>query len=171
MKVSKKIIIVPVILAALTGGWIFTSAKASAGNDWDYHTKAIVGAWEVQAIGAPYEPHLFTFHIDGTMTTTNPTNVQEDPSAPHGGTNDSVGMGKWKYTKKDGQRYIVGTFEQLNAFADDHTPTDKLSVTFKIKVDGDTFEGPAIAKQGALSAPATLEGKRIMIDQTTLNEL
>lgn len=171
MKISKKAILVPVILATLAGGWLVTSAKVSAGNDWDHHAKTIVGAWEVKAIGAPYEPHLFTFHVDGTMSTTNPTNVQEDPSAPHGGTNDSVGMGKWKFMKQNGQRFIVGTFEQLNAFADDHTPTDKLLVSFKIKVDGDTFAGPAIAELGDLSAPATLEGTRIMIDQDAVDGL
>lgn len=122
----------------------------------------------MDAIGAPYVPHLFTFHADGTMSTTNPTNVQEDPEAEHGGTNDSLGMGVWELVDENGTKYVVGTFEQLNAFADNHEPADKLSVTFKLTVDDDTFEGPAIAELGPFTAPATLEGSRILVDEDAL---
>jgi hypothetical protein len=165
----KKLLLIPLLLATLTVGWAMGPSRAAA--DPDHNGTGIVGAWEVDAIGAPYEPHLFTFHADGTVLTTNPTNVQEDPSAPHGGTNDSVGMGNYKIVNENGTKYVVGTFEQLNAFADDHTPADKLSVTFKLTVEGDTFEGPAIAELGPFTAPATLEGTRIMIDEEALDTL
>jgi hypothetical protein len=128
---------------------------------------AVVGAWQVQAVGAPYQPHLFTFNSDGTMLTTNPTNVQESPASPHGGTNDSVGMGPWQPVKGQKDTFI-GTFYQLNANADDHTPADTLSVTYKIKVTGDTFTGNALAKQGEFSGPATLNGTRLKIDTSAL---
>jgi hypothetical protein len=157
------VIVVIVLVVALGWGWMAWS---------DSKNKDIVGAWEVAAEGAPYVPHLFTFASDGTVFTTNPTNVQEDPSAPNGGTNDSVGMGTWRVEKIDGKNYVVGTFEQLNALADTHEPTDKLFVTFKISLEGDdAFGGPAMAKLGDLSAPANLDGTRIKVDESTLDDL
>lgn len=134
--------------------------------------KDIVGVWEVDAV-APYRPHLFTFHADGTMTTTNPTNVQENPSAPHGGTNDSLGMGVWRVEKKGNDRYVVGTFEQLNAFADNHQPTDKLSVSFKVKLTngGNGFDGPASATVGADTLGSHLTGIRLTVNETAVQAL
>lgn len=165
----KKLLLIPLLLLTLTLGWTVSDNRAGAHSE--HSTKSIVGAWRVDAIGAPYVPHLFTFHADGTMLTTNPTNVQEDPGDPHGGTNDSVGMGTWKIIKDNDKRYVVGTFEQLNAYADDHTPADMLSVTFKLAVDHDEFDGPAMAKLGPFTAPATLEGTRILVDQDAADDL
>lgn len=165
----KKLLLIPVLLVALTVGW--APGPSQAGAEGGNADKKIVGAWEVDAIGAPYVPHLFTFHDDGTMLTTNPTNVQEDPEAENGGTNDSVGMGVWEVLNEGGQKYIVGTFEQLNANANDHTPADKLSVTFKLSVEDDSFDGPAIAELGPFTAPATLEGTRIVLDEDALSGL
>jgi hypothetical protein len=165
----KKLLLIPLVLAILSVGMAFNSVRTNA--DGSDNPQNIVGAWEVDAEGAPYRPHLFVFHDDGTMLTTNPTNVQENPSAPHGGTNDSVGMGVWEVLNEGGQKYVVGTFEQLNAFADDHTPADKLSVTFKLSVDGDDFAGPAFATQGEFGGPATLTGERIVVDEAVLDTL
>jgi hypothetical protein len=136
------------------------------------HPDDIVGVWEVDA-AAPYRPHLFSFHVDGTMTTTNPTNVQESPAQPHGGTNDSLGMGRWEVIRDHNNRYIIGTFEQLNAFADNHQPTDKLLVSFKVQLanNGSSFDGPATAKVGADSVPSHLTGKRVSIDYSAINKL
>lgn len=155
-----------IALAALLGGAGLQSAVAAecGGN-------LPVGAWEVQAQGAPYEPHLFIFHADGTMITTNPTNVQENPAKQHGGTNDSLGMGTWSCTEGKAPE-VVGTFYQLNANADDHKPTDKLSVTFKIQASKDTFTETAAVKVGETAVPgATLIGKRIAADETALGTL
>jgi hypothetical protein len=122
-------------VAILATGFLFggmvalTPAEAKEIKSQD----VAVGAWEVQAVGAPYKPHLLTFEADGTMFTTNPTNVQEATS----NTNDSVGMGTWH---RDGQ-YIYGTFYQLNAFADTHRPADSLEVRFRIRVSGDQLTG------------------------------
>src|ERR1044072_174544 len=110
---KKSIVTAVLVVTVLALGAVFVGTNRTyAGND---HPSDIVGVWEVDA-DAPYRPHLFTFHEDGTMTTTNPTNVQENPASPHGGTNDSLGMGAWKVQKEQNVSYVVGTFEQLNAF-------------------------------------------------------
>lgn len=144
--------------------------RVSASNDHD--TSSIVGVWEVTAV-APYAPHLFTFHSDGTMTSTNPTNVQENSAKPHGGTNDSLGMGEWQQVQKGKNTYIVGTFEELNALADNHQPTDKLSVSFKVQLTnhGDGFDGPASATVGSETDPSHLTGTRVNIDYSAVNKL
>jgi hypothetical protein len=137
-------------VGAIAGLVVMTSAQAGSRND-------IVGSWSVQAINAPYPPHLFTFSADGNMFTTNPTNVQEDPAKPHGGTNDSVGMGTWR---KEG-KFIFGTFYQLNAFADDHTATDTLEVRFRIQVNGDKFTGDWLI--AAFDARGTFTADRLQL--------
>jgi hypothetical protein len=149
----------------LAAGSIQNAAASGCGGD------LLVGAWEVQAQGAPYEPHLFIFHADGTMLTTNPTNVQENSAKAHGGTNDSVGMGAWTCSQGDTPE-IVGTFYQLNANADDHSPTDNLSVTFRITASKDSFTGKAAVKVGEEQVPgAVLVGKRITTDESALKDL
>jgi hypothetical protein len=168
-KVTATVAAVLLALAALAAvtAVVAISTPASADNGSD-----IVGVWKVDA-DAPYRPHMFTFHADGTMTTTNPTNVQENPAQAHGGTNDSLGMGVWKVVRERNQRFIVGTFEQLNAFADNHQPTDKLSVSFRVKLasDGNFFDGPASARVGADTFPSHLTGVRVTIDQAAVDAL
>lgn len=167
----KKLLLIPLILATLTLGWAVSSSRATAEHDFDSHS--IVGAWEVDA-DAPFRPHLFTFHEDGTMTTTNPTNVQEDPSDPHGGTNDSLGMGSWKVEKDHDTKYFVGTFWQLNAFADNHQQTDTLKVSFKVQLtdDGHGFDGPAVVHLGAFTVPSHITGtQRVLVDQGAVDSL
>lgn len=167
---TKKLFVVPLLIAVLTFGLAFSGMAVANTNHSNDARRAIVGAWEVTAV-APYAPHLFTFHADGTMSTTNPTNVQEDVNAPHGGTNDSLGMGAWGVQRDNGHTYIIGTFEQLNAYADNHEPTDKLSVSFKISVDGDSFDGPAVAELGSDTVPSHVTGTRITVDQTAVDSL
>lgn len=158
-------------LACAIAATLFTPAAAWSADASSACNPDAVGAWVVQVKGAPFEPHLFIFHSDGTMNTTNPTNVQEDAAKPHGGTNDSLGMGVWT-CGKNGTSEIVGTFSQLNANADDHKPTDSLFVTFKIEVSKDTFVGKAAVKVGDTPVPgATFEGKRITIDESALGGL
>lgn len=168
MKLSKTLLVLPVVLGVLTAGlaWPHLSSATDVNNE-------IVGAWEVTA-DAPYAPHLFTFSADGTMFTTNPTNVQENSSSSHGGTNDSLGMGAWKVQVNGGTKYVVGTFEQLNAFADNHQPTDTLAVSFKVTLDpgSDTFDGPAVVHLGSFTVPSHITGtKRIVVDQAALDTL
>jgi len=140
--------------------------------DTSVEPSTIVGVWNVNAV-APYAAHLFTFNADGTMLSTNPTDVQESPSKPDGGTNDSVGMGEWQIERDHGENYIVGTFQELNALADTHQPTDTLSVSFKVHVsdDGTTFDGPASATVGSEIDPSHLTGTRLTIDQNAIDHL
>ena len=57
------------------------SSNANAANP-----NSPVGVWFVNAVGAPFQPHMVTFHSDGTMEIDNP-----EAGDPH--TSDSVGMG------------------------------------------------------------------------------
>ena len=167
----KKLLLIPLLLATLTVGWAVSSNKAVADQEVD--SNSIVGVWEVDA-DAPFRPHLFTFHEDGTMTTTNPTNVQEDASDPHGGTNDSLGMGSWKVQNDNGIKYVLGTFWQLNAYADTHEQTDTLKVTFKVQLtdDGHGFDGPAVVHLGEFTVPSHITGtQRVLVDQAAADSL
>lgn len=118
----------------------------------------IEGVWSVTASGAPFAPHLFTFAVGNTMLATNPTNVQQSSTAPHGGTNDSVGMGTWQYL---GQNHYRGTFHELNAWADNHHPAATLTVTFTVSINGDQLSGLAEATQDGQTHPTTLTGTRL----------
>lgn len=166
----KKTMITALAAATIvTAGFGVTALRGTASADYP---SDIVGTWEVTAV-APYAPHLFTFNRDGTMLSTNPTNVQESATKPDGGTNDSVGMGEWRVVTLQSGRYIEGTFEELNALADTHQPTDKLSVSFKVALsDNDmTFDGPASATVGSETDPSHLTGTRLAIDQAAINKL
>jgi hypothetical protein len=181
----KKLLSVPVVVAVLVVGAVIGGLGAkqvAASQDFGQNqgqgnggNNGIVGVWEVDA-AAPYRPHLFTFNADGTMLSTNPTNVQENPASPHGGTNDSVGMGVWKEVKQHNQRYVVGTFEELNAFADNHQKTDVLHVSFKVQLtnNGQGFDGPASALLGDNvkdTVGSHLTGVRVNIDQAAVDAL
>jgi hypothetical protein len=166
----KKLFVVPALASLVIVAAVAITGHANATSDRD--SSGIVGVWEVTAV-APYAPHLFTFNEDGTMLSTNPTNVQQNPASPHGGTNDSVGMGVWKTEKIHGQSYIVGTFEELNALADTHQPTDKLAVSFKVQITnhGNSFDGPASATVGSETDPSHLTGTHLSVDATAVNAL
>lgn len=160
----KKFIILFVLAASSV--LIFFTAKYINQNG---NKDMIIGAWLVEA-EAPFKMHLFIFHEDGTMITTNPSNVQENPKLFHGGTNDSLGMGIWKVEKIQGENYVVGTFWQLNAFADNHQPSDTLKVTFKINLKN--FEGPAIVCLSNKKTKSYIRVKqRIMLNQSIIDEI
>ncbi len=167
MKKLLTAVLVSMAMVLAGAGVLVARSTASADNAQD-----ITGVWEVTA-DAPYAPHLFTFNSDGTMLSTNPTNVQESASRPHGGTNDSVGMGVWKVQNTNGTKYLVGTFEELNAFADNHQPTDTLSVSFKVQLgsDGSSFDGPASATVGSDTFPSHLTGTRVVVNQAAVDAL
>ncbi|HSX30843.1 MAG TPA: hypothetical protein VLE99_02910 [Candidatus Saccharimonadales bacterium] len=167
-RILTTVVAVMALVTAGLGGAAFHTSAAHADD-----AANIVGVWEVTA-QAPYPPHLATFHRDGTMVIANPTNVQENPSAPHGGTNDSLGQGVWKVVVADnGTKYIEGTFEELNAFADNHQPTDTLSVSFKLQLGNNdsSFDGPASASIAGQTFPSHLTGTRVTIDQAAIDAL
>ena len=120
----------------------------------------IVGVWFVNAVGAPFQPHLFTFHSDHTMLSSNP-----DAGDPH--TSDSDGMGPWAASAPN---TVFGAFEEINADRTSHQYVSRLRVEYTINLDGDTFTGPAVAnyynpdgsfQQGPY--PATLNGTRVAL--------
>lgn len=149
--------IAAISLAAVLSG-CGSAATATATVD------PLIGVWSVTAAGAPYAPHLFTFATGNTMLSTNPTGVQESTTAPHDGTNDSVGMGIWKAT---GTNTYVGTFQELNAYADDHKRASTLTVTWSITLNGNnTLSGKASATEDGQTHPATLTGTRIALPTT-----
>ena len=57
-----------VCLAGLASLW----ASHQAANAQDQSNNSVVGVWEVKVDGAPFKPHLFTFHSDGTFLSANP---------------------------------------------------------------------------------------------------
>ena len=124
-----------------------------------------VGVWFVNAVGAPFQPHLLTFHPDGTMIMDNP-----EAGDPH--TSDSVGMGPWQIQQDQtgNTNIVIGKFEEINADRTTNAFVSTLIVTYTITVNGDTFTGPAQATylnpDGTLQGgpyPATLNGTRITL--------
>jgi hypothetical protein len=131
--------------------------KASADQ-----SKNIVGAWYVNAIGAPFVPHVMEFHSDNTFIINNP-----DAGDPN--TSDSLGVGPWE--KKNNNK-IKGKFVEVNADRTTHQFANNLIVTFEVTIsnDGSTFTGPAEARYYDANwnlldgpFPATLEGSRITL--------
>jgi hypothetical protein len=129
------------------------------------------GAYYVLA-DAPYGPHLMTFNADGTMTSTNPTNVQDGPAASVKVT-DSVGMGSWRY---DGREHVLITMVQENANQPARDRSLRLHVSARVKIsrDGD-FEGPAIAELLAMDGDSkrtdsVVEANRSYLQGSKLRE-
>src|SRR5687768_7382454 len=126
------------------------STRSDVSND-------IVGAWFVEAPGAPFQYHMFLFSADGTMQ-------QANPDAGNANTSDSDGMGVWV---EDGDR-IKGKFVEVTADRATHSFVSRGEISFDIEVDGDVFRGTATARfydgNGTLvrgPLPASLEGQRV----------
>lgn len=125
-------------------------------------TGTVVGAWYVDAVGAPFAPHAMLFHNDGTVEITNPDAAEATNSS-------SDGMGAWI----EKQRQVVGQFLEVNADKATNKFTTNLIVTFTLTVNGDSFSGPANAtyydgngQPVAGPFPATLKGQRITSDSS-----
>lgn len=118
----------------------------------------VVGVWEVFVGGAPFGPHLFTFHSDHTFLSSNP-----DAGDPH--TSDSDGEGVWQ-----GRNTVTGKFKEYNADRTTHQFVSILTVTYTITVSGDTFSGDALATftdpdgNFLFSAPATFTATRMKLE-------
>jgi hypothetical protein len=143
-------------MAALTH---FQPTQASESTSTD----AIVGAWLLDAHGAPFVPHVAIFHADGTFLIDNP-----EAGDPH--TSDSLGAGAWKRDPQHANT-IIGQFQEINADRASAHYASRLVVTFTLTMTrADTFSGPAEAtyyapdgvKQNAQPYPAMLTGQRIL---------
>ena len=124
---------------------------------------SIVGAWRVDAEGAPFVPHVALFHADGTLLIHNP-----DAGNPQ--TSDSLGVGAWKVAGEH-PTTIRGVFEEIMADRETHQCAHRLRVTFLLTLDGaNAFCGPAEATSYAPDGTklqnrahqATLIGIRIL---------
>jgi hypothetical protein len=130
-------------------------ANAESSHDGDYPA---VGVWEVRVGGAPFSPHLFTFHADHTFLSANP-----DAGDPN--TSDSDGEGVW-----EGQDHVKGIFKEYNADRSTHKFVSILTVTYTITITGDTFSGDATATvtdpdgEVQFTGPATFTATRLTLD-------
>lgn len=150
-----------VMLGAALGMHGWTRAGAAA-NDVTFG-KPAVGVWTVSAVGAPFQPHIATFHPDGTMEIDN-------PEAGDTHTSDSMGMGPWTEQQSSKGDVVTGKFVEINADRATAQYVSKLVVTYQVTVKGNSFSGPAEATyynpDGSVQAgpyPATLNGTRVTL--------
>src|SRR5438270_12267696 len=121
----------------ITVGFIaFSSNHSNVSARAVGNPNSLVGVWFVNAVGAPFQPHIATFHSDGTM-------LIDNPEAGDTHTSDSAGMGPWQIDQYGNGNVIHGKFEEINADRTTHKFVSTLIVTFTITVHGDTFTGPA----------------------------
>lgn len=147
-------------LMGVLGVGVVVAATLAVTTVASANARTIVGAWYVDAVGAPFAPHAMLFHDDGTVEITNPDAAEATNSS-------SDGMGAWI----ERHHQIVGQFLEVNADKATNKFTTNLIVTFTLTVDGDSFSGPANATyydgNGQAVAgpfPATLKGQRITSD-------
>ena len=136
---------------------LFSGRVANAESSHEGEAPA-VGVWEVRVGGAPFSPHLFTFHSDHTFLSANP-----DAGDPN--TSDSDGEGVW-----EGRNHVRGIFKEYNADRMTHQFVSILTVTYTITITGDTFSGDATAivtdPDGGIlfRGPATFTATRLTLD-------
>jgi hypothetical protein len=134
------------------------SARIAKANSSHEEESPVVGVWEVRVGGAPFSPHLFTFHSDHTFLSANP-----DAGDPN--TSDSDGEGVW-----EGRDTVRGIFKEYNADRTTHKFVSILTVTYTITVTGDTFSGDATATvtdpdgNVLFTGPATFTATRLELD-------
>jgi hypothetical protein len=162
MRPMLRVVCVLALVIMVTVGFIALlnnhPTKASAAN-----SNSVVGVWFVNALGAPFQPHLITFHSDGTM-------LIDNPEAGDPNTSDSAGMGPWQIDQNGDGNVINGKFEEINADRTTNALVSTMIVTFTITVTGNTFTGPAQATyynpDGTVQGgpyPATLNGTRLTL--------
>lgn len=129
---------------------------------------AVVGAWYVDTVGAPFLGHNMAFLVSDGVNVV----LIDNPDAAEAHNSSSSGKGGWKV--RNGA--ISGQFLEVNANKDGPTANkfwSNLMVKFRITVRGDRFEGPALATYydgagrpiaGLTDLPATLKGQRITDD-------
>jgi hypothetical protein len=139
-----------VCLVGLANLW----SSHQVANAQNQDNNSVVGVWEVNVGGAPFGPHLFTFHSDGTFLSSNP-----DAGDPK--TSDSDGEGTWQASQQGNGTTVTGIFKEYDADRSTNAFVGVLTVTYAIKVTGNTFKGPASATftdtNGNVSGPFPAE--------------
>jgi hypothetical protein len=97
--------------------------------DHHHSHSEIVGSWYATTAGAPYDDHVLQFDNSGNVLINNPSRVQEQPDGS--GTNDSVGVGAWKY---DHGKYVFN-FLELNAKQGTGIPAPPTEIRFEVTFD------------------------------------
>ena len=123
------------LVVCLAGLASLSFSRVASTQPVDEAIAPVVGVWEVSVGNAPFGPHLFTFHSDHTFLSSNP-----DAGDPH--TSDSDGEGVW-----EGWNTVKGIFKEYDATRPPATGNfaGVLTVTYTIKVKGDSFTGKASA--------------------------
>lgn len=155
MKIVTRVRVLAVAILLLGAAMGISWAAPSEASD----KKAIIGAWYVDTLGAPFAPHGISFHADGIIDLTNPDAAEATNSS-------SAGMGEWVPTKNG----FKGVFIEVNADKGTNRFTTLLQVTFEVKVNGNAFQGPAEARyfdgnRNLVAGPfsADLRGQRITV--------
>lgn len=136
-RITPYVVVIIVFVLAFAVG----TTMAARGNEAEAATGKIVGAWYVDTIGAPFEPHGITFHADGTLDLTNPDAAEATNSS-------SAGMGEWVAVRIEGQPGARGSFFEVNADKGTNQFTTILVVRFQVRLSAlqpGTFSGPATA--------------------------
>ena len=142
---------------AFAASGLFSVRIANADSSHEGEAPA-VGVWEVRVEGAPFSPHLFTFHSDHTFLSANP-----DAGDPM--TSDSDGEGVWQ-----GRHHVRGIFKEYNANRITHKFVSILTVTYTITITDDTFSGDATATETdpdgnvLFTGSATFTATRLKLD-------
>lgn len=116
-----------VSIVLLASGFAANLLVSNANNS---HSE-IVGSWYAVTTGAPYDDHVLQFDASGNVLISNPSRVQEQ--ADGNGTNDSVGVGAWKY---DHGKYVFN-FMELNAKQGTNIPTPQTEIVFTVTFGSD----------------------------------
>jgi hypothetical protein len=120
----------------------------------------IVGAWHLQAVGAPILHHGLTLHTDGIVGC-----FQADGGYPQD--SESDGAGEWQMVSGD---QVKGAFLEFRHSRQTHEYLGSVRVEFEVRVQGDTFRGLGHSHvydaQGNLLAEvqATLSATRITVN-------
>ncbi len=122
-------------------------------------TPAIVGAWEVDTTGAPFDHHMMVFHADGTV-------LQFNPPAGNPGSSDTPGVGVWRRTEDGGTE---ARFVEMRLDPDSGVPTRGV-VDLRVHVAGDQLTGTGVfhvydMADALVGGPhsATLKGRRVTV--------
>jgi hypothetical protein len=140
MRLGVTLLMAVVVVGA--GVAVVAKRSAYAGQDAEQSraNANLVGVWLGDtADTAPYRDHLVTFHGDGTLDITNPTNVQQEAPGYGAGTTDSKGSGQWRW---DARRHaVVWWFLELNSDAISHQPAESTKIVFITRFAGDRLVG------------------------------
>jgi hypothetical protein len=156
------------LAVTIVGGGMVAVEKRSAfaGQDAEGSRARVdlVGVWLGNTGDtAPYRDHLVTFHDDGTLDITNPTNVQQEAPGYGAGTTDSKGSGQWRWDAK--RHAVVWWFLELNSDAITHQPAESTKIVFITRFAG----GRLVGNWAGGGHTGTIELDRLGVTQSEID--